>query len=251
MIYNLYKEKGETPLERIRRFQGKNPELSACSITYAGRLDPMAEGVLIVLTHDDVHKKEEINAWNKEYAYDAVLGVETDTYDCLGKVVSVSSIRDTYIEEKIKNFLASYKGHIVQEYPPYSSKTVQGRPLWQWARENKLHEIIIPTIEIDIYEHTLLNYSNLDTLTLKDMIISDIQKIKGDFRQVEIITQWNTVLNNSEQFFPVARIMSNVSSGTYIRGIIYELGKKLGIGAAALNILRTKVGNYSIKDSLR
>ena len=55
-ILKLYKKEGETPLEAIERFRRKNPEYRNEKMTYAGRLDPMAEGVLLVLAGNECKK---------------------------------------------------------------------------------------------------------------------------------------------------------------------------------------------------
>lgn len=82
----LYKKEGETPLECIDRAreEGRIPKNEKA--TYAGRLDPMAEGLLIVLTGDAVHKKEEYIKLPKEYVVEVLFGVSTDTGDVLGKI---------------------------------------------------------------------------------------------------------------------------------------------------------------------
>ena len=59
-VLNIYKKAGETPLEAINRFRAANPEYRNVKITYAGRLDPLAEGVLILLAGDAVYEKENI-----------------------------------------------------------------------------------------------------------------------------------------------------------------------------------------------
>jgi tRNA U55 pseudouridine synthase TruB len=64
-------------------------------------------------------------------------------------------------------------GQIKQNYPPYSSKTVNGKPLWQWAREGKVSEIEIPKHEIFIKNIEILNEFKI---TGKDLL----EKIKKD-----------------------------------------------------------------------
>ncbi|MEK7120642.1 MAG: hypothetical protein AAB840_00955, partial [Patescibacteria group bacterium] len=85
MILNLYKKEGETPLERIRRFTTENPEYKNKKMTYAGRLDPMAEGVLIILTDEDVHIKDNFLRLDKEYEFEVLWAVSSDTHDILGE----------------------------------------------------------------------------------------------------------------------------------------------------------------------
>lgn len=110
---------------------------------YAGRLDPMAEGVLVVLVGDENKRREAYLSLNKEYIVEILFGFETDSYDMLG--LAPSSLAG---QEKNTDVLKSYLGSFVdvhdQEYPPYSSKTVVGKPLFVWAREGNIGTIKIP-----------------------------------------------------------------------------------------------------------
>ncbi len=69
-----------------------------------------------------------------------------------------------------------------------------------------------------------------------------IEKVKGDFRQEEIVEKWTEVLQTSHTF-AIATIEVACSSGTYMRTLAENLGKKLGVPALALKIVRTKIGN--------
>ncbi len=141
-ILNLYKVAGETPLERIQRFKIENPDFEKVKLSYAGRLDPMAEGVLLVVAGEENKNKDEYLKYSKEYTFDAVFGVRTDTYDLLGKVISDKEEEYEWkeVEEKLAHYILEFKGKIQQQYPPYSSKPVAGKPLFQWAREDKIKE---------------------------------------------------------------------------------------------------------------
>ena len=83
-ILNIYKKTGETPLETINRLRADKPEYQNAKITYAGRLDPLAKGALILLAGDAVYEKEKYLKLDKEYEAEILFGFETDTYDILG-----------------------------------------------------------------------------------------------------------------------------------------------------------------------
>src|SRR3989344_2297636 len=84
MIFELYKKEGQTPLEAMEEFRKENLEYKDQKMTYAGRLDPMAEGVLLILTGDDCKEKQKYLGLNKEYEFEILWGFQTDTYDILG-----------------------------------------------------------------------------------------------------------------------------------------------------------------------
>ena len=85
----LDKKIGETPLECLERFRRDHLEYQSVKMTYAGRLDPMASGVLVVLAGDMVHRKEEFLGMEKMYEAVIVVGLGTDTFDGLGVVGEV------------------------------------------------------------------------------------------------------------------------------------------------------------------
>jgi tRNA pseudouridine55 synthase len=84
MIFNINKPAGMTPLEALESLRASRPELAGAPMTYAGRLDPLACGVLVVLTGEDVHSKEQFLGLDKQYEAEILFGFETDSYDILG-----------------------------------------------------------------------------------------------------------------------------------------------------------------------
>src|SRR6185503_19293466 len=144
-----------------------------------------------------------------------------------------------------------------QIYPPYSSKTVEGKPLFEWARENKLAEIEVPAREIEIFDFKLLAKNSISVENLKKEIFSQVSSVQGDFRQNEIKEKWQDFFSHpgrsegSDKTFLTARFTIACSSGTYVRSLVNDLGEKLRTGAIALEILRTKVGEYRLNDSLK
>ena len=251
-VLNLYKKRGETPLERLNRYKDNHPEFKNVKMTYAGRLDPLAEGVLIVLFGEKIKNKEKYIALDKKYEFRAILGVETDTYDVLGKVKSVKSKVESVKKENIEKEIENFIGKRTQEYPTFSSRTVKGKALFDWAKEGRLSEIKIPKREIEIYKLQLINEKTITKRNLEKLVFSSITKVKGDFRQKEIKRGWEKFFEKSAtNKFQTIRCTISCSSGTYIRAITYILGRNLIIGATAISIIRTAVGSYSIHDSLR
>ncbi len=244
----LYKKMSETPLKCIERFKKENPEYLDLKMTYAGRLDPMAEGELLVLIGEECKKKEEYLELDKEYEFDVLFGFSTDTYDILGLVKNhleigfPSSLSLVEIRGKIDRFLDKLVGKRTQEYPPFSSKTVGGKQLFQITKDGDLDVVEIPTKEIEIYEAEFLKSYYISGRELKGNIMKRILLVNGDFRQEEILDKWNEVLNGrEEEQFLISRIRVKCSSGTYMRSIAQKLGEFLGIEGLALGIKRTKI----------
>lgn len=243
----LNKKEGETPLQSLEKFRAKNSEYLGLPMTYAGRLDPMASGVMLVLAGEETKNKEKYLNLDKEYDFEILFGFNTDTYDILGKVgpkrdigPSPISLLGLGIEKELKNF----KGKILQKYPMYSSRTVKGKPLWLSAREGESVEI--PEREVNIKSLKLIKIRKIKKEKLLQNIEKRILKVGGDFRQKEIIKIWQKNLKDKKtpDVLCIASLKVKCSSGTYVRSIAHSLGEKLGTGALAYAIKRTKVGKY-------
>ncbi len=254
-LLSINKPQGLTPLQTINAVREKFPDLTKETIGFAGRLDPLAHGVLLLMIGEETTKeKDSYLNLPKEYEFEAVFGMATDTYDVLGILSNATmkqSNNDQNLKTEIENFITSKLGKQIQSYPPYSSKTVNGKPLYLWSREGKLSEIEIPTRKIEIYDFKLLNIAKISITKLKDETVKQIHSVNGDFRQNEIKKKWEEFFEiNKTQTFPTARFSISCTSGTYVRSLVNELGIKLGIGATTMDILRTKVGSYTLIDSV-
>ena len=240
----LNKEIGETPLECIERFRGLNPRYVGIPMTYAGRLDPMAEGVLVVLIGEECKNKDKYLGLDKEYEVEVLFGFETDTYDLLGKVTAVADTREGKIQKsRIEEILKTFVGKFVQVYPMYSSKTVDGKPLFTYAKSGGTPDEM-PTKEVEIYDIKMLEEREIDSETLLQEIKNNIAKVKGDFRQQEIVAKWESVCRRSD-YLQICKIKVSCSSGTYMRTLAHNLGQKIGVPALAYSIKRTKINTVS------
>lgn len=241
-ILNLYKEVGETPLECLIRFRESHKEYENLKMTYAGRLDPMAEGVLVVLAGNiQEAKKKEILEFDKEYEFEVLWGFETDTYDVLGLVTGVGKEPTKNFDKRLPMLLEQVLKKKTQEYPPYSSRTVGGKSLFEWSREGRISEVDIPTRHIKIFSLYHLETRRVLQKEIFKVIEEKVSKVKGDFRQQEILNKWKESVKEDE-YALISRCRTTVSSGTYIRSIVHYLGREMGSGALAYSIKRTRVG---------
>ena len=250
-ILNLYKRLGETPRERLERLRREKPRYENEVLSYAGRLDPMAEGVLLTLVGPENKRRDEYLNLSKEYVVDILFGFSTDTYDVLGKI-KASGDTDTIRRQALKEALKEFQGTVAQEYPPFSSKTVEGKSLFSWARSLAFDTIVLPQKEVTVYEIELQGMYKVDEPSLLFYIEDGVSRVNGDFRQEEILRIWRRNLSKEgDREFPCAAVRISCSSGTYVRSIANRLGENLGVPALALHILRTKVGDFDAKKALR
>lgn len=188
-------------------------------IGHTGTLDPLASGLLITLLGKDTKKQAELQGFDKEYIAEITFGIETTTYDREGKIIKEDTrykedtkiLINTEIEETLKTFLGKQE----QTVPPFSAVKIKGQRLYKQARNNNIDLKTLPKRTIEIF--------SIDLLSLE---------------------------TDQDMDYPVASIKVHCSKGTYIRSLAYDLGKKIGSGAYLSNLVRTKIGPYSLEDAV-
>lgn len=178
-------------------------------VGHTGTLDPLATGVLIVCMNKALKVVDLITASDKEYIAKVVLGIDTDTLDITGNIIN--ECKTDVNVDMVKSVLNSFVGKSIQEVPKYSAVKVNGKKLYEYARNGI--DIELPKREIQIFDIEL---------------ISDIDIVDG----------------HQEFSFKV-----KVSKGTYIRSLIRDIGVKLGCFACMKELTRTKQGKFSIDES--
>lgn len=134
-------------VERIKR------RLGARKAGHSGTLDPLATGVLPVCLNEATKLSGYLAGDSKEYLATALLGVETDTYDIEGKVLSRGEVFVT--EEQVKEEIARFAGRRLQVPPPFSAVKHQGKALYKSARKGIFIEK--PAREIEIFKIEVTN----------------------------------------------------------------------------------------------
>ncbi len=256
----IHKCVGETPLvalERYRREQGIAPETK---MAYAGRLDPMAEGALLVLIGEECKNLKAHCGLDKEYEVEILLGMSTDTGDVLGLTNECTRGALVHSLVKIEIALDNLTGKYEWEYPVFSSKTVGGKPLFMYYYEGALDTITVPKATGEIYALELQGVRTISGMELLKYVqekiallpkVREQSKERGrDFRREEILARWHTVLATNRQGdtlteLSVVRVRCACSSGTYMRTLAHKVGEALGTEAFALSIKRTKIGDIS------
>lgn len=247
----VYKKLGETPLECLNLLKVSRSELVGAPLTYAGRLDPMAEGLMIVLVGEECKNKEQYLSLDKTYEFEILVGFETDTHDLLGlitnKVISNSSFDSTQTLQKI---LDQFVGTFIQKYPSFSSKTVNGKQLFQLYKDDEMPKEI-PEHEVTIYDLRQTNSRIISKEELQTEIIRRIKLVHGDFRQEKIIREWLNVFRESNQKeYQIISCVMECSSGTYVRQLVSDISNKVGVPMVTHSIKRTQIGEYNLDDNI-
>lgn len=245
-MFIAYKNLGETPLECLERTRLEKGISLDVPMTYAGRLDPMAEGLMILLEGEECKEKETYTGLDKTYEFEILVGFETDTSDLLGLVTNSADGSICADSENFSAVLKNFLGTQEQSYPLYSSKTVDGKQLHTHAREGRA-DFVRPTHEVEIFSLVQTRVKTISKENLLKEITERISKVTGDFRQTEILERWNQVLRQSPQNeFQVFSCTLDCGSGTYVRQLISDIGKKLDVPMTTFSIKRTGVGRYHV-----
>ncbi|MDD3150498.1 MAG: tRNA pseudouridine(55) synthase TruB [Candidatus Gastranaerophilales bacterium] len=183
--------------------------LNTKKIGHTGTLDPLATGVLPICVGKCTKFIQYFDD-TKAYRASIKLGITTDSFDIDGKILSENSV--ILDREEVLKALKNFEGEIVQTPPMHSAVHYQGKRLYEYARKN---------IEI-----------------------KDIPKRKVFIKSVNLVD-----IEEKDSSNPILIVEIDCSSGTYIRSIVNDLGKKLNYGATLVGLIRTRAGKFLIKDS--
>lgn len=244
MILPLYKPVGAS----THRLATKAGQLYGQKATHTGTLDPMADGVVTVLTGDDRFKKTSLSNVKKSYSYQVLLGIGTDTLDLLGLVTEKQTTpipSEEVLKRKIEAILPKFRGEISQQIPNFSAKRIEGSSYMLQAKQGK--KLPVSKQKVTIFDHQLVSISTTTSEKLITYIQRTVPLVEGDFRQQVVIDQW---LNQSLPTLPVVTMTTTTSKRTYIRALVRDIAKEIGIPATCVRITRTKNGPYSIENCL-
>lgn len=178
-------------------------------IGHTGTLDPIATGVLILCIGSATKLVEALTSDDKEYIATVELGTLTDTLDNTGNVIKEEKTNVNV--NQIKKALEKMQGVYEQEVPIYSAVKINGKKLYEYAREG---------INVELPKRMV----NIKSLEL-------INNIKYE--------------NNKTTF----QIRCHVSKGTYIRSLVNDIAHELGTVGTMTSLNRVKQGIFNISDS--
>ena len=216
--------------------------------SHTGTLDPMAEGVIIILTGKERHMKYDYAAWTKEYVFEIVFGISTDTYDGLGIVTSFHGTHIT--KEALKDAISEFEGDYIQDVPPYSSVKVKGKPLHWFARNKKLAGVDIPRKAGQIHEIELVDFYSKGFGHIVENISDRIDLVTGDLRQDLIKTRWLQLRESLEETksLQVAKVRVVMSRGMYVRSLAQDISAAVNDSGFVYSLVRTRNGEYTKKN---
>lgn len=151
----------------------------------------------------------------------------------------------------LERYFSHLEGEIDQQVPIFSNLRYRNKRMYQWAREGKAYLVPEYRRKKKIYASELKSIEYVTVTFLKNEIPKKIKQVSGDFRQVQIMQDWEQTLSLIEErfsdtgAFPFFNATISSEKGTYVRSIIQAMGKHIGIPATTWSIQRTRIGKYS------
>ena len=204
-VFLVDKEAGVTSRDVVNEIIKKT---ETNKVGHTGTLDPLATGVLAVCVGRATKLVDYLTNADKTYIAEITLGIETDTLDLEGSVLKEEIPMIT--DENIFQAVMSMRGKYEQEVPIYSAIKVNGKKLYEYAREGIAVEL--PKREVEIYD-----------ISVVSPVVRENNKI-------------------------VFSVECSVSKGTYIRSLVRDIAYKLNTIGIMSKLRRIKQGNFLIED---
>lgn len=208
-ILPVFKERGLTSHDVVFKLR---KILHTKKVGHTGTLDPEVNGVLPICVGGATKVSDYIMEMGKAYQATVTVGVSTTTEDQTGEVLETKAVSKDLTADKIDEAILSFVGEIEQIPPMYSSFNVNGRKLYEYARNNETVER--PKRKVRIYE--IERNSEI--------------RYKDDTCSFDIFIR--------------------CGKGTYIRTLATDIGRTLGFPAHMSQLTRVESGGFSIDESL-
>ena len=235
----IHKRKGETTGDFSKRLKDT---YNWKKVAICGKLDPMARGLTHVLVNDKTKLMEDCLNTVKEYEFNIVDGISTDSDDVLGLQKVLTNIRH---KNMIETYMDNIRYRSRQKFHHFSAKRLVknglNKPLWYWYKEGNLKDSEIPSKEITVYNVEKLSESQMPILDYRDRALYDVNTLKSNkFNKENIVKSWNSLEDYSMKPLDIYKYKITVSSGFYVRMIAKELND-LGVNCHINDINRTNV----------
>ncbi len=212
-ILLIDKPKGITSFDVIRILRR---QLKIKKMGHGGTLDPLATGLMIIGVGAGTKKLNDYLKLSKEYVADILVGERRSTGDMEGEVLETKVV-EGFDQQEVARVLSEMRGTLTLPVSAYSAIKKDGVPMYKRARKAEKVGAIIKA---------------------EDLPMRDMEVYEAELKHI-----------SCEQDRCVLTVRFFVGSGTYIRSLAEELGRRLGYPATLQNLRRTKVGDFDIGDA--
>lgn len=214
-ILLIDKPTGMTSFDVIRQLRKST---GITKFGHAGTLDPAATGLLIIGVEDGTKQLTQYIKLDKEYVAEILIGRSTTTGDIEGQTLEEVSEVTEVSQTQIINALHHMTGNLRLPVSAYSAIKKDGVPMYKRAREAaKIGDLV------------------------KEVPIRDMKVYQAEFLSLGT--------KSKQTGWPLVKVRFKVGSGTYIRSLAEELGRRLGYPASLYSLRRTKIGDFTIENA--
>lgn len=235
-------------------------------VGHGGTLDPLASGVMVIGVGTGTRELTKyLTNCTKAYEAVAMFGASTTTYDSMGQVLEHGPTDHLAIEAIQDAIDTKLSGEILQLPPIYSALKMDGKPLYEYARNG----IPLPK-QIEPRRVTIHSFKIMDKDLNWNQTEYKLPETEADAEEKELIFKQNQEVlrqldskersklsgisqpNNSQSVdlknkkYPTLTFQFSVSSGTYIRSIIHDLAKSVGTTAHLTKLVRLQQGPFHL-----
>lgn len=282
------KEIQRATAERIRQYQeqtGKTAskrklrKVSKVKMGHGGTLDPLASGVLVIGIGTGTKKLSDyLSGTVKEYESEALFGVSTTSGDVEGEIMSQNSVKHLNAQD-LQSVEDKFTGSLKQTPPIYAALKMDGKPLYEYAREGKPLPRAIEARQVNVYDlkvlpdslsrshnYTLLRPKTGETKELVNRLNDGLLKDPLYFSKEYCTKQgWEDENARVEKPIPLSEedlvemeaqgdayrapllhFRAKVSSGTYIRSLVSDIGKSMRSSSYMVKLIRLAQKDWSL-----
>ncbi|CCE61142.1 hypothetical protein TPHA_0A00570 [Tetrapisispora phaffii CBS 4417] len=273
-IQQYQKETGKKASKRKLR------KVSKVKMGHGGTLDPLASGVLVIgIGTGTKQLANYLSGTVKVYETEALFGVSTTSGDVEGDILSQNSVKHINIEN-LKTIPEKFIGSLKQTPPIYAALKMNGKPLHEYAREGKPLPRAIEPRQVNIYDLVIYpdscsknhNYDflrkptdELTEVTIKDLnanMLKDSLYFSKEFCEkynkeseladvepaIELSEEERAMIENDANYrAPLLHFKAKVSSGTYIRSLISDIGKAMRSSSYMVKLIRLQQQDWSLE----
>ncbi|CDO92610.1 unnamed protein product [Kluyveromyces dobzhanskii CBS 2104] len=268
------KETGKKPSKRKLR------KVSQIKMGHGGTLDPLASGVMVIGIGNGTKKLSEyLGNCTKVYETEALFGVATTSGDSEGDIITETSVKHLTWDD-LNTVEEKFVGHLKQTPPIYAALKLNGKPLYEYAREGKALPKAIEPRQIQIhslqlFKDSLTRNHSYPILKLKDSGDKEVlQKLNANLMEdklyfsqeycekqglkseeaevgawIPLTDEERTAIYSSENDLyraPLLHFKTSVSSGTYIRSLISDIGKALRSSSYMVKLIRCQQQEWAL-----
>ncbi|KIJ41168.1 hypothetical protein M422DRAFT_75609 [Sphaerobolus stellatus SS14] len=242
--------------------RGKAALKHMVKIGTGGTLDPLADGVLVLGIGSGTKQLASFLDCVKEYKTTCLLGCETDSYDSQGVRVRVAPW--THVtRENIEAVLDRFRGEIMQTPPIFSALKMDGRPLYEYAREGIPLPRPIPARPVTVHSLEVVDWQAGDShsyrwpeetmseeareklkKTVESIVPNDAEKPPLDDQPDPAVPE------DTEARPPTFTLRMKVSGGTYVRSLAHDIGHAVGSAAHVVTLTRVRQGDFTLEPTV-